>query len=533
MKFKPEKKKKAPKTPQSLEYYLLAAENPVGRRQLRPIFRRKRNGEVLTREQVAAIKRGRRLLRKEMKERGLKRRIDYEIMASNLGLSFDRGKLMWPFFLWLIKDNTVAKILATTAVLTTVVTVTEPVVEYVTQFVTQYVQQMVQQIVQELVPELVPDPFETIREKDRFTISLSDEMLTKGLELSPDNSFADPKEVLTCVPAWDMSCISISQIPSAIQNFEGGENHDIYFAYTFYCRYVNLDAEKALRSDKELQDSVNVDGMEAMKPMLENYTIDYDWGVMIGNESLDDDAVIPENDPDLKVSDAIWIMVLEDDRVILSAKGRDDGSVEVLPTDKVLQEKSVAYMDRSMDYIDSGLGNIHPLLNHNTVGNMDELFEGGELEYYRDEVNTYLDKNVTSLTKLMLYTDDPDVTYQAVPGADRGSYSYYRVYPEAFESDEVVMQQHRTEVLPYLRPEQFKGTSEQLQEILETQQKVHKYTVIIWLEGDDPECVNALMNGHISLNFQIKGDEEDFRSEVITNTEPTEPEESTQPTQVA
>lgn len=529
--MKPEKKKKTPKMSQPLEYYLLAAENPVGRRQLRPIFRRKRNGEVLTREQIAAIKRGRRLLRKEMKERGLKRRIDYEIMASNLGLSFDRGKLFWPFFLWLIKDNTVAKILATTAVLTTVVTVTEPVVEYVTQFVTQYVQQMVQQIVQELVPELVQDPFETIRERDRFTISLSDEMLNKGLELSPDNSFSDPKEVLTCVPAWDMPCISISQIPSAVQNFDGGENHDIYFAYTFYCRYVNLDAEKALRGDKELQDSINANGMEAMKPVLEDYTIDYEWGVMIGNETLADNAVVPDDMPDLKVSDAIWVMVLEDDRVVLSAKGREDGTTEVLPTDKVLEEKSIAYMDRSMDYIDNGLSSIHPLLNHNTVDELEEIFEGGELDFYRNEVDKYLDNTVTSLTKLMLYTDDPDTTYQAVPGADRGSYSYYRVYPETFESDEVVMQQQRTEVLPYLRPEQFKGTSEQLQNVLETQQKVHKYTVIVWLEGDDPECVNALMNGHISLNFQIKGDEEDFRSEVITDTEPTEA--PTEPTQVA
>ena len=109
---------------ESLEVYLIAAENPVGRRQLRPIFRRKRNREVLTREQVTAIKRGRKVLRREMKERGLKRRIDFETTATNLGLYFDRNRLFWPFFLWLMRDNTVAKILATTAVLTTVVTVT-------------------------------------------------------------------------------------------------------------------------------------------------------------------------------------------------------------------------------------------------------------------------------------------------------------------------------------------------------------------------------------------------------------------------
>ena len=132
MKIDPEKFKKFGKL-ERLEVYLLAADNPIGHKQLRPIFRRKRSKEVLTREQVTAIKKGRRVLRKEMKEQGLKRRIDFEVTATNLGLYFDRNRLLWPFFLWLIRDNTIAKVLATTAVLTTVVTVTEPVIEYVTQ----------------------------------------------------------------------------------------------------------------------------------------------------------------------------------------------------------------------------------------------------------------------------------------------------------------------------------------------------------------------------------------------------------------
>ena len=57
---------------EKLEVYLIAADNPVGRKQLRPIFRRKRARKVLTREQVVAIKRGRMVLRREMKEQGFK-----------------------------------------------------------------------------------------------------------------------------------------------------------------------------------------------------------------------------------------------------------------------------------------------------------------------------------------------------------------------------------------------------------------------------------------------------------------------------
>ncbi|MBR3963380.1 MAG: hypothetical protein IKK14_07645, partial [Oscillospiraceae bacterium] len=119
------------KKPEKLETYLIAADNPVGKKQLRPIFRRKRSKEVLTREQVTAIKKGRKLLRKEMKAQGLKRRIDFEVTATNMGLYFDKNRFLWPFFLWLIRDNTVLKVLATTAVLTTAVTVSVPVIEQV------------------------------------------------------------------------------------------------------------------------------------------------------------------------------------------------------------------------------------------------------------------------------------------------------------------------------------------------------------------------------------------------------------------
>ena len=75
---------------EKLETYLIAADNPVGKKQRRPVFRRKRAGEELTREQVAAIKRGRKLLRKELKAKGLKEKSDFELTATNMGLYFDK-----------------------------------------------------------------------------------------------------------------------------------------------------------------------------------------------------------------------------------------------------------------------------------------------------------------------------------------------------------------------------------------------------------------------------------------------------------
>ena len=33
--------------------------------------------------------------------------------------------------------------------------------------------------------------------------------------------------------------------------------------------------------------------------------------------------------------------------------------------------------------------------------------------------------------------------------------------------------------------------------------EVHKYTVVIWLEGDDPDCTNELIGGHLGLEMYM------------------------------
>lgn len=195
-----------------LEVYMLAADNPIGKKQLRPIFKRKRSKEVLTREQVTAIKKGRKVLRREMKEQGLKNRVDFEVTATNLNLYFDRNRLLWPIFLWFARSHTVAKVLATTAVLATAVTVTEPVIRYV--------QQIVNQII----------------EQDRFTISVDG--YDRGFHISETLNPANWVSSLKCEPAVGVPCVSIQDIPENVTTIDG-EHHDTYFAYTFYCRYEN------------------------------------------------------------------------------------------------------------------------------------------------------------------------------------------------------------------------------------------------------------------------------------------------------
>lgn len=517
---------------ESLEVYMVAAENPVGKKQLRPIFRRKRSREILTREQVTAIKRGRKVLRREMKERGLTRRIDFELTATNLGLYFDRNRLLWPFFLWLIKDNTVAKILATTAVLTTVVTVTQPVIEYVVQYVTQYVTQYIDRIVTEYIDRIV--------EEDRFTISLSDEMFAKGFELCEEPTFQEPKERLVCTPATNVSPISISDLPADIDQYDGSHNSgrlptdptdpsdstdptgddessvdanlggsfsDTYFAYTFYCRFINQSATTAALENP------NVDLMP--------YATNYKWELQINYDSMDPnmsdadpeatgggnspaDAEDPtvETEVDIegedsgpKPTDAVWFMVIQDGEVILCAKAREDGSMETLPSKEILADPKTAraFVDRTEGYINGQLAQIDPRLNMNNVGKLETLFSTQEeIDNCRKQIDTFLSQSgVKDLTQLMIRTAQREDQYKVV--AARRDQDYYQVIPQDFHSDTVVATRERMDVLPWV----------------EGRENMHKYTVVFWLEGDDPQCTNKMMNAHIGLTFQIMGEEED------------------------
>ena len=65
--------------------------------------------------------------------------------------------------------------------------------------------------------------------------------------------------------------------------------------------------------------------------------------------------------------------------------------------------------------------------------------------------------------------------------------SYYRALPKAWESDTVVTSGLRTQVQPM---------------------EVHKYTVVIWLEGDDPQCTDTLIGGNMGLEIAMQMIEE-------------------------
>ena len=183
-----------------LEVYLMAADNPVGKKQLRPILKRKRSGEVLTREQVAAIKKGRKVLRAEMKAQGIKEKSDFELTASNLGLYFDKPRFL-AFLLWFFHGRGLAALLAALLLL----------------LLTLFMYAAVTQL------------------QGHFTINMSDGLFKEGFVLSETKGFENPVTHLFCTPAENVPCISISHLPDNLDDIDGQHNGN-HFAYTFYCR---------------------------------------------------------------------------------------------------------------------------------------------------------------------------------------------------------------------------------------------------------------------------------------------------------
>lgn len=249
------------------------AENKENR-QRRP-FKRKRAGVVLTKDEVRSIKQGRKKLRREMRQMGIKSKKEFELTASGLGLYFDKNKrgagLLW-FLLgkggWILLGAGLVLIAALYAF--------------------------------SLVTEL----------KGHFTISLSDELFKQGFTLSETADFNNPTGNLFATPATEVPCISVLQIPEDIAQ-QDGSNNQHYFAYTFYIRnegdaaagydwQLNLNAQTknlseaawimVFENDKmAFYAKAGDDGQSEMLPAAADNTRGYEWAPL-RDQAKDPDA---------------------------------------------------------------------------------------------------------------------------------------------------------------------------------------------------------------------------------------------------
>ena len=189
----------------------------------RRIFKKKRAGVELTREEVKSIKEGRKKLRKEMKERGIKSKREFEMVAGSLGLYFDKSKnglLIWLASHWL--GTLLASLVALILIMLLFSMVTKM--------------------------------------RGLYTVNLSDDMFREGFTLCDSFDFSNPSVELFAQPAENVPCMSIKTIPADVDEIDGSHNSE-YFAYTYYIRNegdstVDFTWELELSSEsKDLSDA--------------------------------------------------------------------------------------------------------------------------------------------------------------------------------------------------------------------------------------------------------------------------------------
>ncbi len=170
----------------------------------RRIFKLKRAGVVLSREEVKEIKAGRRKLRRDMKKSGIKSKREFEATASSLGLYFDKrdkGFLAWLSAHWL--GTLIAALIALLIIIFIFSAVT--------------------------------------RLRGHYTVNLSDGLFKNGFVLSETADFAKPVTELFAEPAEGIPCVTMLHIPADVDMTDGQHNSSEYFAYTYYIRNEGED----------------------------------------------------------------------------------------------------------------------------------------------------------------------------------------------------------------------------------------------------------------------------------------------------
>ena len=163
-------------------------------------LKRKRAGVLLTEEEIKEIKEGRKKLRRDLLDLGIKSKKDFELTASSMGLYFDKKKggaiLLFLKARWLW-----ALVTALILVLTTF-------------------------FVMSLVTKM----------RGHFTVNMNHELFQEGFSVSESPSFLKPTSTLYSTPLEGAMCISIMEISEDILKTNGYYHGQDYFAFTFYIR---------------------------------------------------------------------------------------------------------------------------------------------------------------------------------------------------------------------------------------------------------------------------------------------------------
>ena len=164
------------------------------------LFKKKRAGVVLTEDEVREIQAGRKKLRQDLLDLGIKSKKDFELTASSMGLYFDKRKggalLLFLKARWLWALLTALLLLLTTFFIMSLVT----------------------------------------KMRGHFTINMENSLFQEGFSVSESPSFLKPSSYLYSTPLEGAMCISIMEISEDILKTNGYYHGENYFAFTFYIR---------------------------------------------------------------------------------------------------------------------------------------------------------------------------------------------------------------------------------------------------------------------------------------------------------
>ncbi len=167
------------------------------------LFKYRRAGVLLSEDEVQMIKHGRKRIRKEMRESGIRSRKEFEQMASGMGLYFDKRR-GWAFLLWLLRGKFLWLLLGSLLTLLAVL------------FLFSLVTKM----------------------KGHFTVNLTDDLFEEGFIIAEakdeKGELINATAYLYGDPLLNTPCISITSLPEGLDLVDGSHNGEDYFAYTVY-----------------------------------------------------------------------------------------------------------------------------------------------------------------------------------------------------------------------------------------------------------------------------------------------------------
>jgi hypothetical protein len=128
-------------------------------------------------------------------------------------------------------------------------------------------------------------------------------------------------------------------------------------------------------------------------------------------------------------------------------------------------------------------------------------------------------KNLSRATWVMVFEDEKmtfhaeakeDGSIEALPAFDDNTRGYLKMPMGDFAKypDEQYERVEANTPIPHYRAVPISFVDEETiavgRQVAVKPNDVHKYTVVIWLEGDDPDCTNDLIGGHIGLEMNFR-----------------------------